>query len=246
MHVGARLGCAWVFTLSIVCAPAPSAGSPSLVGGGGIDYSQGSGGESTRGVLAIVGSSVGSGNATLALVRYRDSATGDGLGWIGAVRAPLARGHGLAASGARFVGDDSLRSWRVKVGPVLELPSGGTAGVYYTHAQDDAGARADAAAAELSLPLSARFTGRASGAYGSAPGGLRTALASVGLGWAPAHGLELTGDLGVSRNGAFATTPGSPSNPLTRLLGRGGSRGGTTRETRVDPLLQLGVRVLLP
>ena len=71
-------------------------------------------------------------------------------------------------------------------------------------------------------------------------------LASVGLGWAPAHGLELTGDLGVSRNGAFATTPGSPSNPLTRLLGRGGSRGGTTRETRVDPLLQLGVRVLLP
>ena len=164
MHVGARLGCAWVLTLSIVCAPAPSAGSPSLVGGGGIDYSQGSGGESTRGVLAIVGSSVGSGNATLAFVRYRDSATGDGLGWIGAVRAPLARGHGLAASAARFVGDDSLRSWRVKVGPVLELPSGGTAGVYYTHAQDDAGARADAAAAELSLPLSARFTGRANGA----------------------------------------------------------------------------------
>src|SRR5207247_2408997 len=99
---------------------------------------------------------------------------------------------------------------------------------------------------ELAVPLRTGFTGRASAAYGSAPGGLRPALGSVGLAWTPVHGLELAGDVGVARNGALTTSPGPAQGPIGQLLGRGSGAGGATPETRVDPLLQLGLRVLLP
>ena len=251
MHVRARPWSGVVpafFALLSLFAAMRAAASPSLVGGGGIDYYQGPGGETSKSGLAIVGAVAGGTMGSLALARYLDNVAGNGLGVIGSLRVPLATNRTLCAWASRFAGDDSLVAWRIKAGPLFELPSGGNVGLYYTHAEDDAGGHSDAGAAELVLPLHAQLTGRASAAFGSAPGGLRSALGTVGLGWTPGHGVELTGDVGAARNGALVTAAGPPRGPLDRLLGNGGGGGGgkDTEQSRVDPLVQLGLRVLLP
>jgi len=245
MHLLARILCA-AMAISLLAVAPPASSSPSLAGGGGLDWYEGPGGQTTRAVLAIAGAELGGGSTSLTLMRYEDDVSGDGVGFVGSVQAPLATDRSLCGWASHFVGDGSLRAWRVKVGPLAELPSGGTAGVFYTHAEDNAGGRSDAGAAELSLPLVSRLTGRVAAAYGTAPGGMRSALGSMGLGWSPVHGLELTGDVGVARNGALTMSPASPQGPLTRLLGFGGNGGGNAQEARVDPVLQFGLRVLLP
>jgi len=252
MHIRARPWPGVVVALLLQASVTPAAAEPvlaaagpSLVGGGGLDYYQGPGGETTRSALAIAGVVSGDAVGTLSLMRYLDTVIGDGVGFGGSLRLPLDHDQSLCAWGSRFAGDDSLRAWRLKVGPLFQLPSGGSTGVYYTHAEDDAGSRSDAGAVELALPLRAGLTGRASAAYGSAPGGLRSALGSVGLAWTPVRGLELAGDVGVARNGALTTSPGPAQGPIGQLLGHG-SGGQTSADSRVDPLLQFGLRVLLP
>jgi hypothetical protein len=252
MHVRARPWPGVVVALLLQASVTPAAAEPvlaaagpSLVGGGGLDYYQGPGGETTRSAIAIAGVVSGDAVGTLSLTRSLDSVIGDGVGFGGSLLLPLDRDQSLCAWGSRFAGDDSLHAWRVKLGPLFKLAGGGTTGVYYSHAADDQGGHADAGTVELALPLRTGFTGRASAAYGSAPGGLRSALGSVGLAWAPGHGLELAGDVGVARNGALSTSPGPVQGPIARLLGRGGG-GQTSADGRVDSLLHFGLRVLLP
>ena len=246
MPVRVRISASAALTVALITSPLPTLAATSLVGGGGYDLYQGPGGQFTRSMLGIVGAGIGGGSASLTLMRYFDNRTGDGLGFIGALGVPISSSAALRVWGSRFVGDDSLRAWRVKAGPLVQFSTGGTAGFYYSHAQDNAGGRSDAAAAEFSLPISARITGRAGVVYATAPGGLPAAQGSLGLGWAPVHGLELSGEFGLARNGAQVTSPGPSRGPLTQLLGGGGTGGGTTQSARVDPLLQLSVRVLLP
>jgi hypothetical protein len=233
--------------LLLAALAARTAAASSLVGGGGLDYYQGPGGEFTRSALGIVGASAAGGSASLALMRYADNLTGDGTGFTGSVGAPLSPSTTLRGWASRFVGDDSLRAWRLKAGPIFQLAAGGTVGVYYTHAEDNQGGRSDGGSAELSLPFASRFTGRAGAAFATAPGGLRAGQGSLGLGFTPVHGLELTGDVGLARNGTLTTSPGPSRGPLLGLLGGGGGGAPRTRsDARVDPLLQLGIRVLLP
>src|SRR5437762_11199106 len=222
MNVRARPWSGVLLALVLLVAAMSAAASPSLVGGGGIDYYQGPGGETSKTGLAILGAVAGRTMGSLSLARYVDNVTGDGLGVIGSLRVPLATDRSLCAWASRFAGDDSLDAWRIKVGPLFELPGEGNVGLYYTYAEDAAGGHSDAGAAELELPLHAQLTGRATAAFGSAPGGLRSALGTVGLGWTPTHGVELTGDVGAARNGALMTGSGPPRGPVDRLLGIGG------------------------
>src|ERR1043166_5652152 len=223
VHVGARDGTAVALVLLALAASASA--SPSLVGGGGFDYYQGPGGEFTRSALGIVGASAAGGSATLAVMRYADNLTGDGMGYVGSVGAPVSPTTTLRGWASRFVGDDSLRAWRVKAGPLVQIPSGGTVGVYYTHAEDNLGGRSDGGSAELSLPFASRFTGRAAAAFATAPGGLHAGQGSDGLGFTPTHGLELTGEVGLARNGTLTTSPGPSRGPLLEGPGEGGGSG---------------------
>lgn len=245
VHIRARIGT--VIALALVALVTRTAWPAALAGGGGFDYYQGPGGEFTRSALGILGASAAEGNAALTLMRYSDNLTGDGTGYVGAVGAVVSPTTTLRAWGSRFVGDDSLRAWRVKAGPLVQLANGGAVGLYYTHAEDNLGGRSDGGSAELSLPFATRFTGRAGAAFATAPGGLHAGQGSIGLGFTPVHGLELSSEAGLAWNGTLTTAPGPSRGPLLGLLGGGG--GGSARtnpSARVDPLLQLGVRVLLP
>src|SRR5262245_52267919 len=193
MRFHARAGRRCAVALLLACA-SPALASPTWVGGGGYDYYQGPGGQFTRSALAIVGGSDGGGSASLTLLRYFDNVTGDGFGYVGSLGASLAPTAALRIWASRFVGDDSLRAWRVKGGPLFELAQGGTLGVYYTHAEDNAGGRSDGGSADLSLPLpQPQWSARAGLAYAVAPG-VHAGQGTVGLGFTPVHGLELTSD----------------------------------------------------
>lgn len=230
---------------TLVTFIAPARATAAFSGGGGYDYCAGPGGQRTRSAMAIVGAEAEGTSASLALMRYADDQTGPGTGYVLAVGIPLAAGSEWRAWGSRFVGDESLRSWRIKAGPLVEFTRGSTAGLYYTHAQDNAGLRSDGAAAELTTPLGTRFTGRAGAAYATAPGGLHATQGTVGLGFAPLHGVELSAEAGVARNAAFLTSPGPSRGLPLSLLGEPGG-GRSEPSARVEPVVLLGVRVLLP
>jgi hypothetical protein len=218
-----------VMSMSLVTS---AVAQPTLVAGGGLEYYDGPD-QLTRSAMAIVGAEASGRSASLALMRYSDSQVGDGMGYALGIGVPLAPGAELRAWGTRFVGDETLRSWRVKFGPLAEFAGLSTAGLYYTHAEDNAGLRSNGAAAELTTPLGARFTGRAGAAHASAGDGLNATQATVGLGFAPVPSVELSAETGLARNAAFLTAPGS---------------GGLIRSetSRMEPVLLLGVRVLLP
>jgi hypothetical protein len=227
-----RIGAAAALTVMSMSLVTSAIATPTLVAGGGLESYDGPG-QRTRSAMAIVGAEAGGRNASLALLRWSDSEVGEGMGYALGIGIPLAPSAALRAWGTRFVGDEPgnpsegrVRSWRVKVGPLVEFAGQSTAGVYYSHTEDDAGLRSNGAAAELTTPLGARFTGRAGASHANASDGLHATQATVGLEFAPARGVELSAETGVARNAAFLISPGSSS--------------------RMEPVLLLGVRVLLP
>lgn len=222
-----------VITVTWMSLVSPVRAAPIFVGGGGYDYYAGPDGQWTQSVMAVAGAEAGGRSASLALMRYSDSMAGDGMGYVLGLGISLTPRSALRAWGTRFVGDETLRSWRVKAGPLVEFPGGGTAGLYFSHAEDNAGFRSNGGSAELTTPLGARFTGRAGAAYATASGGIPATQATVGLGFASTHGVELSAETGLARNASFVTSPGS------------GSLGGS-ETSRMEPVLLLGVRVLLP
>lgn len=228
----------WVSLVSPVHA------APVFVGGGGLEYYEAAG-QRTRSAMAIVGAEADAGSVSLALLRYSDSYVGDGTGYVLGVGVPLAPAVALRTWGYRFVGDETLRSWRIKAGPLVEVVGGGSVGFYYSHAEDNAGLRSNGAAAELTTPFGPRFTGRAGAAYASASDGLQATQATVGLGFTPVHGLEFSAETGLARNAAFLTSSGPASGSLPGGIGVGDSGAGS-EASRMDPVFLLGVRVLLP
>ena len=221
-----------------------------VLGGGGYDYWEGPGGQVTRSALGIVGAEfAGTGSASLTAVRFDDSIVGEGLGAIAGVGVPIAPRAVLRAWGARYVGDESWRAWRVKTGPQVELSGGATLGLYYAHYGDNADSRSDGAIGEVSAPLAHGLTARGEASVASAPGDLRATQGALGLAWAPLHGLEISGEVGLARNGAVFATPGSPGRPpLVPVIGVGtpATPGTTETVSRTESTAQLGIRVLFP
>jgi hypothetical protein len=219
-----------------------------LSAGGGFDYYSGPGNQIDRSVLATVGAGLGpTGNVALTALHYDDSRIGNGKGAIVGIGLPLIPSTSLHAWGARFVGDGSFRAWRVKAGPQVGLPMHVNGGIYYLHYEDNLGDQSNGAIAELGVPLVSGLSGRASVSLATVPNDLKSTEGMVGLSWSPIHSLELSGDVGLARNGAVGAAPASTLPLGLPLLGDGGSSGGSPSvESRTESTFLLGVRVTLP
>jgi hypothetical protein len=100
---------------------------------------------------------------------------------------------------------------------------------------------------ESATVLSSRLTGRLSGSYAATSLGLDSSQGAAGLSWVAVPHLELSGELGVARNGGLASSANAGPPPLIPpLLGPGG--GGTTSgaSNEASPTYQLAVRLLFP
>src|SRR5262249_10592194 len=175
--------------------------------------------------------------------------TGKGNGFAGGIGMPLLPASTLQVWGYRYIGDDTFRGWRVKAGPRFGIPGGSNIGLYYTHYEDNSDTRLDGGLAELSVPLIARLTGRASAEFSSVPGDLKSAQGGLGVTWSAAPFLELLGDVGLAHNGAVSGAAFPSRRRLNLpLLGGGGSSGGGSNpiDSITESTYQVGVRLMFP
>ena len=251
IHIAGSRVLAWIAASICLGAAGPSpraACAAPLTVGGGFDYYSGPSDQITRSALAIASLGFGSsGSASIAGLRYDDSSVGEGSGVAVAVGLPLAPASALRLWGSEYAGSD-FRAWRVKAGPQASLPRAASLGVYYTHYQDNADSRNDGVVGELGTPLVSRLTGRASASYATDPGGLPSTQGSIGLGWSPIHSLELSGEVGIARNGGLGGAP-LPAHRAVDLplIGGGPGQGSKgTAETSYGPTILVGVRAVFP
>ncbi|MGH7731011.1 MAG: hypothetical protein ACRENJ_07145 [Candidatus Eiseniibacteriota bacterium] len=235
-------------TLALLAGIAPATAGP-VTAVGGFDHYAIAGGSTTDGILGAVVFGAAGGDLTLAAVRFDDSDAGQGFSYTGGLGLPVAPMMRLRVTGTRFVGEQELRAWRVKVGPEFSLPGGRAMTVSYAHYRNHLGARSNAGIAEAATPLVPRLSGRATASFASAPQGSPVFQGSVGLGWTVAPHVELSGEGGVVNAEAGAAAPGSPGGGLLGGLPAvgGGGTGGTSGGARsTHGTLSLGVRVTLP
>lgn len=231
--------------ITLMSLVTPTEASPTFVGGGGYELYAGPDGQRTRSAMALVGAEDGGRCVSLAYTRYSDARIGDGSGYVLAIGVPVVPAAAVRVWGSRYVGDETLRAWRVKAGPLFELNGVGVAGFYYSHARDDTGLRSDGASLELAVPIGSRFTGRGAAAYAVASDGVRAGQGTVGLGVAPVHALELVAEAGFAHNASLITSSAPARGPLDPLFGGNGGDAGA-KASRMDPVLLFSVRVLLP
>jgi hypothetical protein len=238
---------ALVAALAILPASAPAAPVTAI---GGYDHYAGPFGQRTDGVLGGLVVGAGGGDVTLAGVRFDDTAIGTGFNVTGGVGVPLAPVATLRVAGTRFVGDETFRAWRAKVGPQFNLPGDRTVTVSYAHYQDNLASRSHGAIAEATTPLVPHLGGKASASYASTASGPAALQGSVGVSWSPVTRFELSGEVGMSRNAAG--TAGQPfPNPglldgLPIVGGGPGGSGNTEASSKVEGTVLLGVRVAVP
>ena len=249
-QLGLRIG--YVALGLIVCAivaNAPNATAAPFQVGAGYDYYSGPAHQITRTALATASAGFGPvGNVTVAGLRYDDNQTGKGSGIVGGIGLPLVPLSSLQIFGYRFIGDDTFRAWRAKAGPRIGIPGGSSVSLYYSHYEDNNNVKSDGGIAELSVPLVARVIGRASGAFASVPGDLKSAQGQIGVTWAAARFVELSGDVGLAHNGVLTGTALPSRRRLDLpLLGAGSSGSSTnTAQSFTESTYQVGVRVLFP
>jgi hypothetical protein len=217
--------------------------------GAGFDYYTGPGDQITKSAIAYAGIGLGPvASAALAAQRYDDNQFGKGSAVTAGFGIPFLPLTSMRLQGTRWIGDESYRAWRAKIGPQVNLPTGQSVGAYYSHYADNGDIHADGVVGEFDAPLFGPFRARATASYSSISNGLKSGQGSVGLSFKPMHALELSGEIGRARNGASATQP-FPSRPLSSLPLIGGGGGGgstTTTETKLETTMLLGVRVTLP
>jgi hypothetical protein len=182
-------------------------------------------------------------------IRYDDSNVGNGFGSMAGIGVPLSSFAALRAWGTKYYGDSSFDAWRVKAGPEFQLPSRAKLGLFYSHYADNTHTTTDAGIAEFAIPIVEPLVARASGSYSSTSGNLRSLQGSLGAGWTPVHHLELSGDVGLAQNGAVATAPFARRRSSDLPLLGGGltpPADNSTTKNSVEPMFQLGVRLLFP
>jgi len=215
----------------------------------GADYGRSVNDQSTRSAFAM-GTLEAGWSVSAGILRYDDSQAGAGNGFLGALGLPLAPMASLKAQFVRFIGDESFRAWRARIGPEISLPRGVAAGVSYVHQRDNSGGRSSGVAGEVAIPVTAAVTARANGSFASLANGLDAAAGAVGLGWRPIPLLEFSGEIGIARNGSLMTSTSAPSGgTMLPILGDvGGSPGTTeTREgSRTGATFLIGVQTHFP
>jgi hypothetical protein len=234
----------------VVLAGAATAHADAIVpfAGGGYDNYSGPGGQVTRSGMVLAGATQGRTLAALTFARFDDNHVGQGSSYTAMVGVPATPVADVRVWGSRLVGDRSFDAWRLKAGPRLAAISGASMGLYYLHYADHAGSRSDGASLEAEIPFRPWLSAHASAGIANAPDGAHAEQGMVGAGWRPVHGLELSGDVGLARNGTLMFTPGPPSRTplLDPLLGGGGSGGTTSNGSKTEGIVQLGVRLIIP
>lgn len=235
-------------TVGVVCAcialHTPDAAASVSIGGG-YDYMQGARDQRTRSALVFIGRPLGTRvHATLAGFRYDDAVAGEGNGVLAGLTFGVTGAARLRAWGTRYFGDGDISAWRVKAGPEVTLPAGGTLGLYFAHDESSIGEPSNTGIAELGVPLAPTLTGRGSGSCAMTRGASNSVFGSIGLGWTPVRNFEITGDVGRSSNGVASTSTTHPRNQLP-ILG-GGETTSTTSGPETATVFQFGVRLVLP
>jgi len=230
----------------LVLLTPPSAAGPLTVGGG-YDYYRGPVDQITHGPVGVAGVSLGLASFSVTGMRYDDNHAGNGTSVTGGIGIPVFPAVQMRTFVSRYVGDEAYRAWRVKVGPQVGIPTGQSVGVFYSHYRDNGDVVSDGATAELATPLIAGLSGKVTAAYAKAEG-LKSGQGSVGLSWTPVGHLELSGEVGLARNGAVATQPIPPPGGLhLPLIGANPPPGSTTtEEVRLEKTVLVGMRVWFP
>lgn len=218
--------------------PSCRAGVP-VSGSAGYDYYAGPGGQTTRSLTGLAAAQLGRLSPSFALIRFDDSRVGKGVGLAGAVGVSAGGTTSLHAVATRYVGDETYRAWRFKVGPAFDLPGGRSLGIYFSHYSDDSSSTSNGVIAEFEAPLRERLIGRATGSIASAEG-RNSGQGSIGLTWNPVHHLELTGDVGIAQSGAGA----AGAFPSKKMKHNGSTTSGTNNP--VFATAEVGLRVTFP
>jgi hypothetical protein len=217
---------------------------------GGFDHYVGAFDQRTDGWVAGLEMTTAAADLALAGVRYDDTLIGRGTSVTGVAGFAMAPMTHLRFAATRFVGDETFRAWRARVGPQFGLPSGQSLWLSYVHYEDNAADHSDGVVAEATTPLIANLTGRANASYATAVAGPPALQGSVGLGWRVIPHVELSGELGLARNASGASGPPASGGgilgvtpPLIGGPGHGANRG-TVNDVSATALV--GFRVFLP
>lgn len=238
---GGRLVITSLVLLAASLTPSP-ARSTTVSWTAGFDYAQGPGSRLTRGALAAAGFDFGRFEAVVAGVRYDDRFAGLGTSAVLGIGVPVNPVATLRAQGVRFFADEGAQAWSLKAGPQVSI-TGRRATFWYSHYEDDAGFASRSGIVETEIPLAVGWTGRANGSYTRASNGASGVAGALGLGWAPAPGFELIGEVGMAETGVASPTGPAP-RPLLPFLGS--PEEGSQSESRFEPTLLFGLRVSNP
>jgi hypothetical protein len=218
---------------------------------GGYDHYAGALGQRTNSYLAGAAAGIGGGDLALVGMRYDDNQIGLGYGITGTAGLPIAPSIELRVLATRFIGDESFRAWRARVGPQFGLPGGGSLTLSYVHYEDNLPAHSNGVMGEASAPVTGGLTGRLSASCATSPQGPAALQGAVGLGWRPVSRLEISGEVGATRNGtgvAGGSFPGQHDLLGILPLGNGGGStpGSSDPSREVAATALVGVRVFIP
>jgi hypothetical protein len=244
----AYVACAFLF--AAWTAPAVAGGPVS--GGVGVDYQTGADSQSYRGAL-LFGSLEGApGDLTLAAIRYDDSRTGTGTAAFGNAGVKVVSPFRLRVIGLRAFGEGSFDASRLRAGPELNYSSA-TLGAYYLHVHDSSPANLDAGGAEVTVPLSPKFSCQVGAIAGRWSSGASTAQGILGGTLRAGSRLVLLGEVDIGRNATTSSGGGGMSGPgplggglLGGLSGPSAPESGSTSRTDITTTAQLGLRFLIP
>ncbi len=180
-------------------------------------------------------------SVSLAASHFDDNQSGSAWGVTGGVKFPLSTRAKLSLAGTGFAGDSVSGAWRLKAGPEFSLAiKDQTLGIFYAHYDDALGVASNALCAEFDTPLTPQLSGNASLSLQNSDG-TTGEDASVGLSWKPVGPLELSGDLGLSKN-AGGLTGLLPSRRALRIVRGNKGRKGAAVTLPVTATLLFGVQ----
>ena len=242
-----------VSSIAVATAAYPHAAN-ALGGGVGADYTSGPGSQNTRDALGYVTAKWAATDLILVGARFDNSQVGAGTSGSIGVGVPAGTGVTLRLQGARSIGDETYRAWRVQAGPQIAVGGGRTLGLYYLHIEDNVGSFSNGVSTEVDAQLSPTVAGSLGASIAAIQEGQTGAQGSASVTWAPVHHLQLVGDMSVGKNVIGVSEIGSADHgggPLGKLpiIGNGSSKkGGSVTQTQygASATAAIGVRFLFP
>lgn len=252
-----------VSSLAVVASVVLLSGGPgaacasSLGAGAGSDWSSVAHGASVASVYGYGSFTAGRTSVALGGLHYDDGSL-TASGPLVAAVAPIASALSVRAWWTQYLGAGGFRAWRLRGGPEWTLPRQATLGAFFAYLENDRDGVQRSGSVEVGVPLNAHWTGKLDTGVARLPGAITAVQGALGVAWSPLANLELSGEAGLARHGAFlgtaSGTGGSGGGPSLLPLGLGGNGGGNgrgrsstpTMTNDVEPTLSLGLRIALP